>query len=59
MNDLPLFADFAAKEEAAPASEEGRRLLEIVETIDPDALTPRDALELIYQLRNLASGDQK
>ncbi len=59
LNDLPLFADFAAEEEAAPASEEGRRLLEFVETIDPDALTPRDALELIYQLRNLASGDQK
>jgi DNA mismatch repair protein MutS len=50
-DDLPLFAATAARE--APTTEPGpaeRRLSEI----NPDDLTPRAALDLLYELRDLA-----
>ena len=39
---------------AAPAAEESPALL-LLDTIDPDALTPREALERLYELKRLAS----
>jgi DNA mismatch repair protein MutS len=51
LDDLPLFAAAAAQaEEAKPDA-----LHAAVEAIDADALTPREALDLIYQLKGLAS----
>ena len=46
------------EEEAAPAaalSEAQQALLDAIAELDPDALTPRDALEQLYQLKRLAA----
>ena len=49
LDDLPLFA-------ASPAPEhELDRLSAALEEIDPDRLTPREALEQLYRLKRLAS----
>jgi DNA mismatch repair protein MutS len=48
LDDLPLFA--AAQTEHAPDP-----LLAAIETVDPDSLTPREALEELYRLKRLAS----
>jgi DNA mismatch repair protein MutS len=48
LDDLPLFA--AAQTEQAPDP-----LLAAIETVDPDSLTPREALEELYRLKRLAS----
>jgi DNA mismatch repair protein MutS len=50
--DLPLFAAAQAAE-PAPLGEVGK-LREALDAIDPDALTPRDALEALYRLKSLA-----
>jgi DNA mismatch repair protein MutS len=54
VDDLPLFSAAArgAPPQAAPASLVEGRLREVI----PDELTPREALELIYELRALARG---
>jgi DNA mismatch repair protein MutS len=47
LDDLPLFA--AAAEEAAPDA-----LAEAIAAIEPDRLTPREALDALYRIRALA-----
>ena len=47
LEDLPLFADAAA-----PESEHAALLLALAEA-DPDTMSPRAALELIYRLKAL------
>jgi DNA mismatch repair protein MutS len=49
LDDLPLFAA-SAESEAAPDP-----LLAAIESIDPDSLSPREALEELYKLKRLAS----
>ncbi|MGZ8282971.1 MAG: DNA mismatch repair protein MutS, partial [Allosphingosinicella sp.] len=49
LDDLPLFAA-AAQEQAETAADPLRTALDEVE---PDSLTPRDALELVYRLKRL------
>jgi len=49
LDDLPLFA---SQQVEAPAADP---LAEAVATIDPDALTPREALEALYALKRLAA----
>jgi DNA mismatch repair protein MutS len=51
-DDLPLFAATAARA-AAPAVKE-RAVDAALKDINPDALTPRQALELLYRLKDLA-----
>jgi DNA mismatch repair protein MutS len=48
LDDLPLFAAVANSEPAADP------LTEAIGAIDPDALTPREALEALYRLKALA-----
>jgi len=48
--DLPLFAAAEPEPEAEPSQVELR-----LESIDPDALSPREALDLLYQLKSLAA----
>ncbi len=48
---LPLFAAVADDAEA-PQDAASHPALDLLDTIDPDALTPRDALDLIYRLKN-------
>jgi DNA mismatch repair protein MutS len=51
LDDLPLFAAAAEREAEAPDP-----LREALDAADADALTPREALELIYRLKTLAKG---
>ena len=54
IDDLPLFA-VAAKAAVQPsAPDEPDPLHEAVATLDPDAMTPREALEALYRLAALA-----
>ena len=50
LDDLPLFAAAAAAEEPAPDP-----LRAELARIDADALTPRDALDILYRLKALAA----
>ncbi len=56
ISDLPLFAA-AGPEESPPEPEPASRasqLAEALSALDPDALTPREALESLYRLKLLA-----
>jgi DNA mismatch repair protein MutS len=50
LDDLPLFAA-AAESETAPDP-----LASALEAVDPDSLSPREALEELYRLKKLAAG---
>lgn len=54
LDDLPLFAAAAAQEEDACDP-----LVEAIEAIDADALSPREALDHIYRLKQLAAQRQR
>ena len=49
LDDLPLFAASAESEQAPDP------LLSVLDELDPDSLTPRDALETLYRLKRLAA----
>lgn len=51
LDDLPLFAASAAPEPAVPS-----RVESALAELDPDALSPREALEALYRLKGLAAG---
>jgi DNA mismatch repair protein MutS len=58
VDDLPLFAAPAPR--ATPMPDRLRPLADRLDAIHPDELTPREALDLIYQLKALAgAGRQK
>jgi DNA mismatch repair protein MutS len=58
IDDLPLFA--AARPAATPIkAEPEERLRKAVETMDPDALSPREALEALYDLKKLLAAANK
>ena len=49
LDDLPLFASSAEPEQAADL------LADAINAIEPDSLTPREALEEIYRLKRIAA----
>jgi len=49
LDDLPLFA---SQQDEAPAADP---LADSIAALDPDALTPREALEALYALKRLAA----
>jgi DNA mismatch repair protein MutS len=52
LEDLPLFAQFAPPElEPKPSADP---LSEALRGIDPDTLSPREALDALYRLKSLA-----
>ncbi len=53
MDDLPLFAAIPAEAEPGPAASP---LTDALAALDPDALTPREAHEALYQLKGLSEG---
>jgi DNA mismatch repair protein MutS len=53
LDALPLFSYEPHEPPPAPAPDELRTALA---ALDPDALTPRDALEALYKLRRLIDG---
>jgi DNA mismatch repair protein MutS len=54
LGELPLFAAAAAQAEA----QQGDALRERLQTLDIDALTPRDALDLLYYLKRDAESTE-
>jgi DNA mismatch repair protein MutS len=49
LDDLPLFAVAEPEPPRAPS-----KLEAALQAVDPDALTPREALETLYRLKSLA-----
>ncbi|RXF75709.1 DNA mismatch repair protein MutS [Hansschlegelia zhihuaiae] len=56
IDDLPLFAATRAKPQGVAEPDPALEALEALEALDPDALTPREALEALYRLKALKSG---
>ncbi|QRG08144.1 DNA mismatch repair protein MutS [Xanthobacter dioxanivorans] len=58
VDDLPLFAarPKAMPAEVAPADPVAGALLAALDDLDPDALSPRDALDALYRLKGLRRG---
>ncbi|MFN3647405.1 MAG: DNA mismatch repair protein MutS [Gemmobacter sp.] len=54
MDDLPLFSAAAQAPRAAPARPEPSAVAERLRALSPDDLSPREALDLVYELRRLA-----
>ena len=52
VDDLPLFALAHACAEKEEAEEKYNPLLEALEKINPDDLTPKQALEKLYELKS-------
>lgn len=52
---LPLFA-MVAEDPAPEFSEESSAVIEALAATDPDNLTPREALQLVYRLKELSRG---
>ena len=50
LEELPLFAAFTAAPPETRAPSEADKLLTV---LDPDTLTPKEALELVYKLKKL------
>ncbi len=51
IDDLPLFASLAPPPLSEPAVEADDTLGRMLDAIDPDALTPREAMEALYRLK--------
>ena len=51
-DDLPLFSAMAPR--AGSAATRANPLIEALKDVQPDALSPKDALELVYRLKRLA-----
>jgi DNA mismatch repair protein MutS len=65
VEDLPLFAaapppppriSAASAVEPAAAANAPPALIDALDSVDPDTLTPREALDVVYRLKRLASG---
>ena len=55
VDDLPLFSA-GARRDPQPAPPAASRVEEMLAALNPDDLTPRDALEAIYALKKAAAG---
>lgn len=55
--DLPLFASVRSKDE--PAAQQIVPAMEALKELNPDNLTPREALDKLYELKNLAEESLK
>ncbi|WP_445680397.1 DNA mismatch repair protein MutS [Radicibacter daui] len=52
--DLPLFAAVRAEPKVAALPPQGAAVLDALDTADPDRLTPREALDLLYRLKEMS-----
>jgi len=52
-DDLPLFSAVVKDTQTHAAQAANNALKETLDTIDPDTLTPREALDVLYRLKNL------
>ena len=51
LDDLPLFAAMSPPQQPSEPESHGEAALEMLAGIDPDVLSPRDALEALYRLK--------
>jgi DNA mismatch repair protein MutS len=51
--DLPLFAAMIERGRPRPAAQQASAVEEALAGVDPDALSPREALQLVYRLKAL------
>jgi len=56
IDDLPLFASLSEAPPAPPALEPDAGIGLLLDTIDPDAMTPREALDALYRLKRERAG---
>ncbi|MBW8897377.1 MAG: hypothetical protein JF619_04520, partial [Massilia sp.] len=54
-DETPADADVAAAAAPVALAQETSPALALLDAIDPDALSPREALERLYELKRLAS----
>jgi DNA mismatch repair protein MutS len=52
METLPLFAAMAESDDQPETLATDHPALNLLETVDPDSLTPREALDLVYKLKD-------
>jgi DNA mismatch repair protein MutS len=52
-DDLPLFSSVVKDTENSAEKENLNGLKQMIDDLDPDALTPRDALDWIYKIKNI------
>ncbi len=57
LDELPLFA--AIRPKSGPSQTEGSAIEKMLDTVRPDELTPKAALEKLYELKNLADSVRK
>ncbi|PWV94662.1 DNA mismatch repair protein MutS [Phyllobacterium myrsinacearum] len=55
IDDLPLFSVEVKHEAKAPAKGKDSALLAALSTVNPDEMTPREALDALYRLKGLAT----
>ncbi|MGN8023518.1 DNA mismatch repair protein MutS [Phyllobacterium sp. 22229] len=55
IDDLPLFSVEVKREAKAPAKGKDSALLAALSTVNPDEMTPREALDALYRLKGLAT----
>lgn len=55
IDDLPLFSVEVKREVKAPAKGKDSALLAALSTVNPDEMTPREALDALYRLKGLAT----
>ncbi len=55
--DLPLFASFGEAEPAAAAPAARSEAMEVLDALNPDALSPREALDALYALKAARRAD--
>ncbi len=58
-DDLPLFAAAPAPRAGSPATAGPGPLEQALGEINPDELSPREALELLYRLKRIADGGEE
>ncbi|MHC1547084.1 DNA mismatch repair protein MutS [Phyllobacterium sp. K27] len=56
IDDLPLFSVEVKRQAPKPVQGKDSALLSALSSINPDELTPRDALEVLYRLKGLTAG---
>jgi DNA mismatch repair protein MutS len=59
IENLPLFAIVPAEGENRPHEDAFRQILESLEAYDPDTMSPRQALEVLYRLKDLATACER
>lgn len=56
IDDLPLFSVEVKRQAPKPVQGKDSALLSALSSVNPDELTPRDALEVLYRLKGLTAG---